>query len=356
MSGVNVGNIRGDNIYRNVLSITGGSEIETESVVGVNVGLFLFDIETNAAQGKTENIRIKYAKGRQAGVIGTTSSDYCDNIVIDSLDLNPAFSPRSTPSIPAGSNDNDLFVVRNTKNIKIGFARLHGFDRLAVTVITGAGEIGLETLDIGYLDIDNSSQTDATYTWSVGGDNTNITVGNILANSEQSGRWLFGPGVNSLVVSSGTISMASGAAFARDVQKVELSNVSCISGYGILVQNAGDTKLKGVDFNGERFTNYSTGVDVDYCTVTASFAPFVGNNALYVKNSTINGVYYGDGEYIKETTTAELTSAASTVNTTRKYLGKVMINQTTGALVYATGSSPTDVWKTVDGATTYTPA
>lgn len=44
-------------------------------------------------------------------------------------------------------------------------------------------------------------------------------------------------------------------------------------------------------------------------------------------------------------TTAELSSGASSINTVGKYKGKQVFNETTGMLVIAAGPLPNDSWK-----------
>lgn len=53
--------------------------------------------------------------------------------------------------------------------------------------------------------------------------------------------------------------------------------------------------------------------------------------------------------------TGALADAANAVNTTGKYIGKIARNTSTGALVYASGTAPTDAWLNMDGSTAHTP-
>lgn len=58
---------------------------------------------------------------------------------------------------------------------------------------------------------------------------------------------------------------------------------------------------------------------------------------------------------VQKLTTANLQSATHAANTTNKFAGKSVINSTDKKLYYADGSAPTDVWLSVDGATTINP-
>lgn len=64
------------------------------------------------------------------------------------------------------------------------------------------------------------------------------------------------------------------------------------------------------------------------------------------------------GKYLvlEVVTTANLTSAAHAINRSNKKAGKPVFNSTTGAIVVATGATPTSVWNTAAGAAAHTPA
>lgn len=56
-------------------------------------------------------------------------------------------------------------------------------------------------------------------------------------------------------------------------------------------------------------------------------------------------------------TTAALAENTDAINTTGKYKGKPVFNETTGILVVAAGAAAADVWKNAGtGATAHTPA
>lgn len=55
-------------------------------------------------------------------------------------------------------------------------------------------------------------------------------------------------------------------------------------------------------------------------------------------------------------TTTGLTNAAGLINTTDKYVGKQVFNNTNSLMYYATGTTPTSAWKSFDSTNTITPA
>lgn len=73
----------------------------------------------------------------------------------------------------------------------------------------------------------------------------------------------------------------------------------------------------------------------------------------------VNGVISQNGDPLVgrpfQTGTNGLQNATSTVNTTDKYVGKLAWNANDSKLYYATGTTATSAWKSVDGVTTITP-
>ena len=59
---------------------------------------------------------------------------------------------------------------------------------------------------------------------------------------------------------------------------------------------------------------------------------------------------------VNSSTTAALAAVGNAVNTTNKFKNKLVVNDTTGILVYAAGPLAADVWKNAGtGATAHTP-
>jgi hypothetical protein len=87
-------------------------------------------------------------------------------------------------------------------------------------------------------------------------------------------------------------------------------------------------------------------------------APIDGGNIGWV--CTVAGAQgawrtFGVIGYPLSRTTSQLESVADTINTLNKYIGKIVINSTTGAMVYASGVNVNSVWKNMDGTTAHTP-
>lgn len=60
--------------------------------------------------------------------------------------------------------------------------------------------------------------------------------------------------------------------------------------------------------------------------------------------------------YLATATTAELVDATSAINTTGKFVGKIVYNTTTGIPVFADVATAAGVWADAQGATEHTAA
>ena len=74
-------------------------------------------------------------------------------------------------------------------------------------------------------------------------------------------------------------------------------------------------------------------------------------------NATGSGTWMPFGTLgTQSVTTTNLQSATHAINTTNKFVGKIVLNSTDKKLYYATGSLTTDAWTSADAVTTVTPA
>jgi hypothetical protein len=84
-----------------------------------------------------------------------------------------------------------------------------------------------------------------------------------------------------------------------------------------------------------------------------------GGGDVIVSDTLFVGVAAHDAigrlQAMPRSTTAALASLANTINTTNKFLGKAVINTTSGAIVTANGAAISAVWLALDGTTAHTP-
>ncbi|QPB18740.1 hypothetical protein [Rhizobium sp. 007] len=81
------------------------------------------------------------------------------------------------------------------------------------------------------------------------------------------------------------------------------------------------------------------------------------DNSLAMQVTSAGIMTFGNtgGLQIPSYTTAELTSATHAVNTTGKFLNKIVMNSTTGIVMRANGSTATATWKDFMNGSTITP-
>ncbi|WP_441373563.1 hypothetical protein [Acinetobacter lwoffii] len=143
------------------------------------------------------------------------------------------------------------------------------------------------------------------------------------------------------------------------------------SGAVVKFYGKNNTKLNA-DYNSQIINKFFAGQG-DLSIAYASSAPVTGTwkvgDIVYNTTPSNGGVLgwscvnaSGSGTWIpfgvlgvQKLTTANLQSATHAANTTNKFAGKSVINSTDKKLYYADGSAPTDVWLSVDGATTINP-
>lgn len=76
------------------------------------------------------------------------------------------------------------------------------------------------------------------------------------------------------------------------------------------------------------------------------------------KVAEIEGVIGENGstaQTLVQRSTTSLEDVDHAINTAEKFLGKVVINATSGVLVWAAGPLPNDPWNNLDGTTAHTP-
>lgn len=160
VTNVSVGKVSGSNVYRNICSVTGGSEISVECVTGSQVGYMHLDLEPDVGSGPVEGFTLDYLKGRNVSLVGPTTADYISGVVINHLDLDPAFAATCSPAYSV-TTDYGL-QIRNIKGVHIERARINGFNSAGVFNEYSGGELATQPISFGSLEITECSLTNAT--------------------------------------------------------------------------------------------------------------------------------------------------------------------------------------------------
>jgi polygalacturonase len=167
VSQISFGDLLLNNIYRNGLSLVGGSRaiygrsIRVAQGAASGAGYLTFDIEPDVGTGGSFGVTIEsIPDGRFAACVPPSAADACDAIRIGYLNLDPGNAGGSVPayvSTPAAA-----LQIRNTTHIHVEKARITNHNGPAVRHIWNAGELAKQTISFGDLSADNCAITDVT--------------------------------------------------------------------------------------------------------------------------------------------------------------------------------------------------
>jgi hypothetical protein len=158
---VSYGRITGNNVYRNIVSIVGGSYITGRAAIADGaVGLCVYDVEPD--NDPSTDIHIDMVKGRFCQVAPPNAADYCDRITIGTLDLDPSYSADSTPGYALHISTTGL-STRNTRMLQISNARMKNFTHYAWIQTFNPGELADQRIYFGHLDVSGCGASESTY-------------------------------------------------------------------------------------------------------------------------------------------------------------------------------------------------
>ena len=299
---VTVKSVDGNNVYRNVVSIVGGSDIQIGQVTGAAVGYHHVDIEPDGATtGSCRNIHVGQVRGRHVGIVVNNPSGSTvinENVTFDEVDLDPSYATQSTPSYtPGASIIKRGLWVRSVRSARIGSLRCSNFDGAAIWSVSGG--VGIESLYIGQAVFIDCAKDDATYYSYV--QCPNVTFGYLYAKTEAT------PGGspmgerriiadNNCVVLSGYFSLGSNASVVRSAEYCTLQNC-VITGSG----STGTYVGINCDFltmtncnvsSVERLAGFADDIFINGCNIDVTVAVFnTVNRATYVA-STVEAQHY----------------------------------------------------------------
>ena len=161
LSQVKAGNISGDNIYRNVVSITGtgpqGGGIAIQSVSGTRVGLFHFDIEPEIVP--VVGVNVGSIKGHSISVSGQSADGYVNSVNLGVVDLSPTYGEVSVADpLTTQFVRPHAYQQRNATGVTIGNFRARGFDGQAILFVEST--LTNMTLQMKTCEIEDCSRND----------------------------------------------------------------------------------------------------------------------------------------------------------------------------------------------------
>jgi hypothetical protein len=292
---VKVGNIYGSNILRNIVSVTGGSNIDIQSIDGDKVGSLAFDVEPEPTYAPVDNVHIGFIRGRGANLAAASAINPISNVRVDKMVLSPSIQAQSEPAYYPELATGHGMVVRNLYSANIGYLEAYGFSKCAIFTIINPGEIGCKSLRIDSVNIHDCSLIDAQYNSFIQGSGGSIEIGSGVINvtGQKSGI----SGFEKVKISSLTSNLGSANdLLIKGVDKVDL-NLLDVTGSGTMlrfVTKGGDvrnTKHAGTyaatACNNLLFSNLEASVSADVFDAQ--------NRNHQVIASTVNGVPYAFG-------------------------------------------------------------
>jgi hypothetical protein len=282
--GVSFGVIRGTNIYRNVVSIVGASQVDGVGVyTDGGCGYETFDIEPDGVATSTD-IRIGFVRGGNLQCAPPTS--VARRIYIGTADLDPAYQPNSTPGYSEGGSSYAVQIrnavnLRNTAGFRIEHLKIRDHSHFGLDYIFNSGEQRGEGISIGYLDSSGvgASETSIGALLNLGqvrsftiddGDVTLQTVGDyVMAGNSSTKDNLFT--VNRLKV-NGTV--------ARFCSKSKFSEITANHANDVfLIRDADDFVLQSSDITAGRLFTNVTGATVISTKATCTTSYLAGTNS-----------------------------------------------------------------------------
>lgn len=315
LSGMRMGRISGDNIYRNVVSLTGGNGYVIHSIIGTHVGYMHFDIEPDVGSGPVEDVWVGRIQGRFVGLVGPTAADYVDRVFIESMLLDAALTTGSTPAYTVGLTH--ALQIRNLKYAHIGKARVTGFAGAGVKQIYNGGELAKQTLHFGELDVSNNCTADAVnYGYVTGASGvTRVLIDSLRGTISDPKAALLT--CDFCHVRSADVSNASSAGLLRSCANALVMNLNHAGAGGVFIATDNLVAINGkVAATASVLCSFSAkplfiGYDV---TATTLFNTCTNARLLH---STINGVFYydyADGVYSIDGNGALTTAGAIQAN------------------------------------------
>lgn len=298
---VSIGNVYGDNTYRNVVSITQGINIEIESITdNGNTGLMVFDIEPEPSYGTVSGVKVGYIKGTRATIVPASASCFASDIFIGTLDLSTTYGSGSTPAF-GGSYVAPVTALelRNTTKLTIDVFKANAYSNHAISYTWNSGELKGKGIVINNMELVNCSTTEATYRaiiLATAIDDIAIKNAKVIA-FDNTRRFIFGSSTTLIKLDNidmtGSISGHSNVVYSCS-PKSEFSNINVnttADQYCFMFVDGASILKSSITMG--RLIGNSAGCSIR--NTTATCATFLFNNGFeshHVDNSTLNSIYY----------------------------------------------------------------
>lgn len=295
LSNISVGKVSGDNIYRSVASVTGGSDISIESITGTQVGLYAFDAEPDPGNGPITGLRIDYIKGRTCAFVGDNATDYVDAWVGE-IDLDPLYTTASTPPLAGTYYEKGLYY-RNCTSLRVDRFYANGHASQAISAV-GGNLVPLQSVSFGTVEIPTGCLIDRAVDYYIFTESASqVVIENLVATTTIATHNVLGQCYN-LTVGTAYIKLLTGSYYMRGcvdctTDVLNLSTNGAGAG-GAIALNSTRCKVNGgtqvannfFEFGNVRCT--ATGVNATMANAYDS----TGTNNLFVNSYLGGGHYY----------------------------------------------------------------
>jgi hypothetical protein len=287
--------VDGDNIYRSIVSITGGNGVSINNVLGNRAGYRNIDFEPNAGSQQIENCYIGYVRGGMIQCASDSASVRNGVIHIDRADLDSSFMPNPTPAPPyATVGGPDIAIILSRFDyLKIGSLKMNNYNTLGIIISTiGAEQKGRLVID--YLEADNIATVTPTYQTVIESSGaTSVEVNSGLVTLESTNTFLKGLDAD---YSIRNISFTGGIGLANFCNDLYCENVTAnVSGNLFGNINNGQV-INSTLVAGTNVMNQCKDMSFYNCVVTYSGAfdnsAAAGSDGANFDRGTLNSVFY----------------------------------------------------------------
>jgi len=305
---IKAGEIYGDNILRNCVSIVGCDGVNIDGIIGDRTGLMALDIEPEPTNTNSTNVWVGYVRGRTAGLNASSSSSYIDAITIDEMDLDLTRTT-CTPAYAAGAGLADCFSLRNVKSAYIGHSKLRGANRSGVFVTTGGGELGAQSVRFGRIDVSGCALTDLVYASFLAMNGSPLMVDSLVATITGAQSIAITP--TGGYINYGIVDVIATGFFLRSATKMSIKGITQTGGGGaggVFMSSGGGNTIERCTITGSNLASFTSPCTFDLVTATVTTIFNTANDIHQIRQSVINGVnYYGVGSANAAATSGYLT-------------------------------------------------
>lgn len=159
-----VGDVSGQNILRNAVSVTGGENITLGHIETESCGLYTLDLEPNPNSQSIRAVSVRSVRGASIGLVGLDARQFIEAVDIGFLDLDPGHSGDSTP--PYGFRSNTVkhgIHARNVRDVRVRNFRARNIAHQPFFYVYNAGELLGDDFVFDYVDIADCGSGEVVY-------------------------------------------------------------------------------------------------------------------------------------------------------------------------------------------------